>query len=387
MTDTAGGASDAPLRVLWWLSELPPDPGGIGTFAASLAPHLATDPAVEPTYLVTRGEGRSECAGVPVTRVPLYDRLLAGRRTEGDGSALAVMRMRREVVALKTAVAPDVYHVHLSDPGPMLHVSTATTAPAPLVLTLHNRLLSLLDHHDDTLFGHLLDTAAAITTVSADAAADLRAHRPDLADRVVVIPNGVTVGTPPPPPATAPVIVAAGRLVPQKGFDTLIRALPAVRNQVPGVRVVIAGGGPEDDALAGLADDLGVADVVDLPGALPRDRVPALMESARVVAVPSRWEGLPYTVLEAAERGRAIVCTDAGGIGEVVEDGVSALVLGAAAAEHDPGLLAAALVRALTEPGLAESLGAAARERVATTFDIRTCAARYRKVYRSVVEG
>ncbi|MGH2971981.1 MAG: glycosyltransferase family 4 protein [Gaiellaceae bacterium] len=89
---------------------------------------------------------------------------------------------------------------------------------------------------------------------------------------------------------------------------------------------------------------------------LPSERVAAALDEAAVFVLPSFSEGLPRVAMEAFARGRGVVGARAGGIPDIVEDGVSGLLVPPA----DPQALAAALVRALSEPGLAQSLGAAA---------------------------
>lgn len=363
------------MRVLWWVPELPPDLGGIGTFASELAPHLRRH---EVTYLVSHGpEARGVHRGLPVVHLPLIEQFRSG-------TAHDIMRARRSVSALKQELAADVYHLHLSEPSPVLHVSTAQARPAPTVLTLHNEVLRRLDAGEGTLLRRLFDTAAVITTVSHAVAAHLTDHVPEVAGRLEVIQNGIATGPPPPPLPAEPLVLAMGRLEEQKGFDLLLRALPDVYAHVPGVRVVVAGDGTQGSVLRQLADELGVSGHVDFLGRVGRDRIAELLHEARVVVAPSRWEGLPYALLEAAERGRAIVTTAVGGNVEVVLDGTTGLLVDVSAVEHDPTRLSNALVRALTEPGLAEALGAAARQRVLDHFDVVGVAQRYEDLYERV---
>ncbi|HEY2543958.1 MAG TPA: glycosyltransferase, partial [Gaiellaceae bacterium] len=89
---------------------------------------------------------------------------------------------------------------------------------------------------------------------------------------------------------------------------------------------------------------------------VPSEGVAGALDEAAVFVLPSFSEGLPRVAMEAFARGRGVVGARAGGIPDIVEDGVSGLLV----APDDPEALAAALVRALSEPGLAESLGAAA---------------------------
>lgn len=365
-------------RVLWWLNEMAPDPGGIATIAALLREPLE-QVDIDLTYLVTQGGPSEEVVGrTPVIRRPIWSDFLSGDLRRQSA-------WMPEIRAIKEQMRPDLYHVHLAEPTPLLHWLTRAVAPAPTVLTMHNdKLPRLITTDSSSLFGRLLDMSAVIVSVSSAAAAILVAARPELAARVIVIPNGVDIGAAPSPAPVAPRLLAAGRLVEQKGFDLLLRALPAVAEVIPDVQLDIAGEGVERAALEALADDLGVTAHVEFLGHVPRADLPGHMEAARVVVMPSRFEGMPLVALEAAERGRGIVGTAVGGIDEVVVDGTTGLLVPLAEVESHPETLATALVRVLSEPGLAERLGRAARDRVVDRFSIEACARTHETVYRSV---
>src|SRR3546814_414 len=118
-----------------------------------------------------------------------------------------------------------------------------------------------------------------------------------------------------PPPADGPVL-AVGRLVPEKGFDVLIRA--AAKAAVP---VVIVGDGGQEAALRALADELG-ADVT-FAGPVAPDELGPHYRAARLVAVPSHREGFGLVAAEALASGRAVVASSVGGLAQVVADGVT----------------------------------------------------------------
>ena len=363
--------------VLWWLNEFPPDPGGIATIAGLLRPAL--DERFDMVMLVTQGGPSDEMVGR--TRL-IRRRIWEDFRSEDLRRQTSWVPFVRE---LKAELAPDVYHVHLADPIPILHLLTLQVAPAPTVLTVHvDTLASLLDAHGGGLFGRLLDLSTVTIAVATATAESLVRHRPERADRIVVIPNGVPIGAEPTPPTAEPRLLAMGRLVEQKGFDRLLRALPTVVEAVPEVRLTIAGDGVARPALAALASELGIADHVHFPGHVSREQVGRLLAEARVVALPSRFEGMPLVALEAGERGRCVVGTDVGGVNEVIVDGVTGLLVEESTLDSDPRPLAAALIRSLVEPGLAERLGAAARRRVVERFSVDACADAHALVYRQV---
>jgi glycosyltransferase involved in cell wall biosynthesis len=153
-----------------------------------------------------------------------------------------------------------------------------------------------------------------------------------------------------------PVVLAAGRLVPQKGYPVLLAAAASWQDRDPVPLLVIAGEGPMAGPLAIKAHDSGVA--VRFLG--QRTDIPALLGAADVVVVPSVWEGQPLIVQEALRAGRPIVASRTGGIPEVTGEDAAMLV-----PQGDPAALAAAVESVLDDPGLAARLGAAATERAA----------------------
>lgn len=141
-----------------------------------------------------------------------------------------------------------------------------------------------------------------------------------------------------------PVILAAGRLVHQKGFDVLVRAFAILRRAQP-ARLVIAGDGPELESLRRLAQAEGCADDVEFAGYVADLREPMLRASAFVL--PSRWEGLPGVLIESLALGTPVVATDCpGGSREILEDGR----WGALVRVDDAEALAAAIGRTLDSP-------------------------------------
>jgi len=151
-----------------------------------------------------------------------------------------------------------------------------------------------------------------------------------------------------------PVVLAAGRLVPQKGYPVLLAAATRWQHRDPVPLLVIAGEGPLADELAEQARNTGIA--ARFLG--QRTDIPALLGAADVVVVPSLWEGQPLIVQEALRAGRPLVASRAGGIPDVTGEDAALLV-----PPGDPAALAAAVESVLDDPGLAAKLGAAAAQR------------------------
>jgi glycosyltransferase involved in cell wall biosynthesis len=212
--------------------------------------------------------------------------------------------------------------------------------PTRVAVSVRNHL-SQEARHAPTRAGRLLPRlarvfypwAAAVIAVSQGVADDLERLLGPGRARVLVIPNPVVTpdledlaAAPPrhpwlhagPDGAVPPVILAAGRLTPQKDFPTLLRAFARLPD--PHLRLLILGEGPERPALESLGRDLGLAGRLDLPGFLTNPF--ACMARARLFVLSSAWEGLPGVLIQAMACGTPVVSTDCpSGPREVLADG------------------------------------------------------------------
>ncbi|MEY4723660.1 MAG: hypothetical protein RLZZ324_1173 [Candidatus Parcubacteria bacterium] len=169
-----------------------------------------------------------------------------------------------------------------------------------------------------------------------------------------------------------------GRLVEEKGVETLIRAAAAVRD----VPVRIVGTGPQEAQLKALAKKLG-ADNVHFMGALHGDDLRAAYAGARFVVVPSRWyEVFGLIVLEAYASGKPVVATQIGGLAELVLDGDTGRFVSAG----DEDDLAAVLLELWSDPAICEAMGRAGRAWVETDFTPEGHYARIRDVYAAAMK-
>jgi glycosyltransferase involved in cell wall biosynthesis len=177
-------------------------------------------------------------------------------------------------------------------------------------------------------------------------------------------------------PSDAALIGAVGRLYEQKGYDHLIRAVALLRRDFPRpLRCVIVGHGPEEGPLQALIDQLGVGEEVRLIGR--RQDIPDVIAALDVAVLSSNWEGLPLAVIEYMAGGAPIVASAVGGVPELIEDGVSGLLV----QPGDPGGLALALRRVLDDRELAASLGRAAQERQRADYDLDVVVGRLEELY------
>jgi glycosyltransferase involved in cell wall biosynthesis len=184
------------------------------------------------------------------------------------------------------------------------------------------------------------------------------------AERTVVIPNAVDAAAAPQARhgGAPPRIVTVGRLAAPKDPLTLVHALGAIAGRDWTAELI--GDGPQHADVAAAVHALGLEGAVRLAG--ERHDVPQRLAEADVFVLSSRSEGAPLSVLEAMAAGLPVVASAVGGVPELVEDGVTGVLV----APGDPAALAAVLERLLADGDLRRRLGAAGRERVLARFDL-----------------
>lgn len=267
----------------------------------------------------------------------------------------------------------DVLHAHTYATH-VLAARAAKRSGVPLVRTEHG-----IRHYRDPSCALLrvwsAEAAARLCGVSEFVARFVAARFPNVAERVEAIPNGIDIGTwqPVSPPDGPFTFLALSRLDPIKRIGLIIDAVA----RLPGVRLVIAGEGPERAALEKQALPLG--DRVTFLGRLEDPR-PALAACHALVNA-TREEGLGLSMLEAGAMRRPVVACAGGGSPEVVEDGRTGwLVRG-----DDSEALAAAMAAAAADRARAAQYGTNARTLVEQRFAIETMCNRYGAVYSRVL--
>ncbi len=176
-----------------------------------------------------------------------------------------------------------------------------------------------------------------------------------------------------------PVAVCISRLVPRKGQDMLIKALPDIRRRVEGAALVIVGGGPQAEALHRMAQDTGAGSDVIFTGSVPGDELPAHYAMGDVFAMPCRTrgagldvEGLGIVFLEASASGVAVVAGDSGGAPETVLEGETGRVVDGRS--HDQ--IVRVIADLLADPAQARRMGSAGRLWIAHDWNWDTHTAR-----------
>jgi len=265
------------------------------------------------------------------------------------GAAVSLARLAAELRRFR----PDVVNVHFASGDVLYFLFLRPVFGYRLILSLHGSdLLRPRSGLRAYLPGFLRasDSVTAVSRALADKAAEVAGPGADIR----ILPNGIdTRFWSPGGSARRNGLVAAGRLDHVKGFDLLIEAM----TRLPNAHLDIYGEGPERGALEALAQERGVADRVRLPGRADRETLRRAFQHAAVLAMPSRSEGLPLTLLEAMACGLPPVASSVGDIPDIVTPDAGRLV-----PPEDVEALAEALGAALAED--ADARRGAARTRV-----------------------
>lgn len=278
--------------------------------------------------------------------------------------SIAVRRWRRGVVQATGAIVlnqVDAISVHYCH-----QAGVATPSRTTPVTRVYIRVVAALNRVCERLC-YELNRSAVFVCVSDGVADEMRRHYPAAADRVMTIHNGVDTDsfTPGSRAGEAAEMRARLGIAPErltaafvgsewerKGLEPAIRALA----QAPDWDLVVAGAG-DRERYEHLAASLGVAGAVHWLG-VSRD-VPLVLAMADALVFPTAYEAFPLVALEAAASGLPILATPVNGVRELIEDGLSGLLI-----ERDPSSIAAGLGRLAADPALRERIGAAARQAV-----------------------
>jgi glycosyltransferase involved in cell wall biosynthesis len=350
-----------------------------------------------------------------------YDCVLATSFRESDAASLADARRRgcrvadipalgREVAPLAdlTALAelvrvirrerPAIVHTHTSKAGFIGRLAAVLARVPAVIHQPHGHIFYGYYSPRRTAVFTALERQAArwtdrIITLTERGAREHLARGIGRAEQYVAVPSGVPTSE---LRAAAPsrgearrhlgldadafVVVGLGRLVPIKGFDLLVRALPAVAAQISSARVLLVGDGAERAHLGAIAASLGASSRLAMTG--ETTDVASYLAAADVVAVPSRNEGMGRVIVEAMALGLPVVATTVGGIPDVVADGEC----GRLVEPEDVGALAAALIELGRDPALRRKLGEAAVRR-AEAFSTSVASEKLLAVYAALVRA
>jgi glycosyltransferase involved in cell wall biosynthesis len=301
-------------------------------------------------------------------------------RVNQRGRLTGVFRLWQAIRAER----PAIFHAHLSWPLACKYgVLAAWLARVPAIVATAQLYVELRGNQRHPIALRPLHRIIAVSeAVKARYAEDLRIP----ARKLIVVRNGIRVprsGRTPNPALRAElvrgrpdyVVLTPARLHVQKGHAILLAAAA----QVPDATFVLAGEGPLRAELEQQAHDLGVAQRCVFLG--HRSDVPDLLAAADLLVLPSLFEGLPVSVLEAMAAERPVVATAIGGTDEAVTHELNGLLV----PPGDPAALAAAIHRVRVDPALAHRLAAAGRGRLEREFSSATTAREVMKVYDEVM--
>lgn len=275
----------------------------------------------------------------------------------------------------------DLVHAHQESVA-LLGAIAGVVADVPVVVTIHDQEQAqetALERLSARTASRFVDEVVGVSVGSRDGFLALTGLP---AIRGTVVYNGLSWK----PDASRfssdapPTIGVAGSLITRKGHRVLLQAMAEIVSRIPTVRLLVAGDGPEMPTLQTMVQELGLAGRVSFLGAYSGLRDPkylAFLKDIWCLAIPSFQEACPIVAIEAMAAAKPIVATQAGGLPEVVDDGVSGLLVRCG----DPGALAWALVTLLTDKGLRDKYGRAGLERKSRMFSRDSVMAGYMDVY------
>ncbi len=359
------------MRLLFVTQDYPPDVGGIQTYSWEVTRRLAARGETLEVMAPRRPNAATVDRTVPfpVTRLP-------GRPDLLPLSLLPVLPFRARSLKADVAV-----HAQWQTVVASVLARALLGRPRRIICAAHGRELlfnpapagSGLDAEYDRFRQFLLHQVDTFLPVSRYTAGLLH-DRGIPSHRVHVVPNGVDPDRFRPQDDTAlrqrlglsdrSLLLTVGRLVPRKGIDTVLRALPTIAEGCPDVTYVIAGTGPDQARLERLADRLGLQRRVRFVGDVDHDQLPLYYSAADLFVMPAREdppdvEGFGLVFLEANACGTPVIGARSGGIPDAVRDGETGLLV----PPNAPDALAEAALRVLADPDLAETLGQQGRRR------------------------
>lgn len=330
-----------------------------------------------------------EVDDIPVIRLPF--RVPDGSVKAHISYHLTHRQICRQMLGILRKHAVDVLHVQCISSNGYYAMLAKQALGLPLVVTAQGELtmdaggLYSKDTFMNRLLPRLLDGADFITGCSRKTLSDVMSHAarhyPEKSCHIFNAGRIEDFATGQPFQHHKPYILGIGRMVPQKGFDVLIRAFVQAADRDHDL--ILAGDGPELQALKSLATRVQADGRTLFFGKADRQQAVSLFLGASFVALPSRAdEGLPVVCAETMAAGKAIVATQVGGVPEAVQDGETGILV----PPEDVDALAEGIRRLAGDPALRERLGAAGRER-ARLFSWDAVTEKYLDVYRKVCEA
>ncbi|MEU8033034.1 glycosyltransferase family 4 protein [Streptomyces sp. NPDC049099] len=353
-------------------NDFPPRPGGIQAFLHNMA--LRLDPGRLVVYASTWKRGREGAAATAAFDAEQPFTVVRDRTTmllpTPQATRRAVQLLREHgctsvwfgAAAPLGLMAPALRRVGAERLVATTHGHEAGWAQLPAARHLLRRIgdstdtLTYLGEYTRSRIATALAPQAASRMVQLPPGVDEKTFHPDSGGDEIRARLGLT---------DRPVVVCVSRLVPRKGQDTLIRAMPRILAAEPDTVLLIVGGGPYERDLRRLAAETGVGGSVRFTGAVPWSELPAHYGAGDVFAMPCRTrrggldvEGLGIVYLEASATGLPVVAGDSGGAPDAVLDGETGWVVRGG----DPTEAAERIVTLLGDPELRRRMGERGRQ-------------------------
>jgi len=363
------------MRVLFWSGTFWPNIGGVEVLASRVLPALRERGyefivVASKTHAELRDEDRYR--GIKIYRFPFHV-------DDPHRSIDHLVEVRRKVAALKREFAPRLVHVNIVGLDNLFHLTTANAHRAPTLVTLHGRWMT----QTASIVGNTLRAADWVAGCSAAILNDGKRLVPEITPRSSIIYNGVEAPSLPPTALSfdAPRLLCLGRLHREKGMDVALAAFATIARRFPRARLILAGDGAARSDLEQQVADLHISHAVEFVGWVAPEEVPALINSATLVLIPSREEAFSLVALEAALMARAVVGTRVGGLPEVVVHHETGLLVD----KEDSAGLAQAISFLIDNPDAAVRMGQAARRRVEKVFSWEKHVDAYDALYQKLI--
>lgn len=351
------------MKILVWGGWYP-EIGGLETWLVNFIPALAD--RGHQVFFISSTRTEMDLSIGPVAGCGLATGQL-GVKTDRD-SPFEMLKAGQSLRRLIAKFDPNILHFHPTSIEMLIFKSGLRDYHGPLVTTLHADIKNPFWNNTSGIVDVISRRSQCVTAVSEFVR--VAAMETGFFSRhdVVKILNALPDVDAPDVDFDPQAVMALGRVVPEKGFDVILRAMAIVVAKRPRAKLKLAGDGAELANLRDLVRQLGLTDNVDLAGWLHPDRVIADMAAHAAVIVPSVWnEPFGLVALEAAQAGRACIASRVGGLPEIVEDGRTGYLVDKGDAEQ----LAARILDLMADPERARVMGenAAMRARAAFGFD------------------
>jgi len=281
-------------------------------------------------------------------------------------------------------------HIHCVSSNAYYAMGARRRLRLPIVLTLHGELsmdptrLFQRSAFAQNNLRKAIEVADVITACSQQTLTEAETfYGKPLGDRARVVYSGVRVedfSGAVPYVHPRPYLLAIGRLAPQKGFDVLLRACGEVFKDNSSHDLILAGDGPERDALVKLAQELQISSRVHFFGPAPRETAIRLFAGCEFVVTPSRQEAMGIVNLEAMAAGKAVIATRVGGVPEIVQDGKNGVLVPPESVSD----LVQAIAAFLGNPARRAQLAEAGMQR-AMEFDWSRINEQFRRIYSTLI--